>query len=40
MSRPIQSRREVTMNADQLRELQAPLKTRYRESPAAALVTL
>ncbi|HET8835054.1 MAG TPA: OsmC family protein [Gemmatimonadales bacterium] len=28
------------MNADQLRELQAPLKTRYRESPAAALVTL
>jgi uncharacterized OsmC-like protein len=28
------------MNADQLRSLQAPLKTRYRENAAAALVTL
>jgi uncharacterized OsmC-like protein len=28
------------MNADQLRELQAPLKARYRETPAEALVTL
>lgn len=28
------------MNADELRSLQAPLKERYREHPAAALVTL
>jgi uncharacterized OsmC-like protein len=28
------------MNGDQLRALQAPLKERYREDPAAALVTL
>jgi uncharacterized OsmC-like protein len=28
------------MNAEELRALQAPLKTRYREDPAAALVTL
>src|SRR5438132_14026239 len=28
------------MNAEQLRELQAPLKARYRETPAAALITL
>jgi uncharacterized OsmC-like protein len=28
------------MNADELRALQAPLKQRYREEPAAALVTL
>ena len=28
------------MNADQLRALQAPLKNRYRDTPAAALVTL
>ena len=28
------------MNADQLRALQAPLKTRYRDAPAAAVVTL
>ena len=28
------------MNADQLRALQAPLKDRYRDTPAAALVTL
>lgn len=28
------------MNVDQLRELQAPLKARYREEPGAALVTL
>jgi uncharacterized OsmC-like protein len=28
------------MNADQLRELQAPLKARYRATPAEALVTL
>jgi uncharacterized OsmC-like protein len=28
------------MNADDLRSLQAPLKERYREAPAAALVTL
>ncbi len=28
------------MNADQLRQLQAPLKARYKENPQAALVTL
>jgi uncharacterized OsmC-like protein len=28
------------MNADELRSLQAPLKTRYREHPETALVTL
>jgi uncharacterized OsmC-like protein len=28
------------MDRDQLRELQAPLKARYREEPAAAMVTL
>src|SRR5262245_34068213 len=28
------------MNAEELRALQAPLKARYREEPAAALVTL
>jgi uncharacterized OsmC-like protein len=28
------------MNADELRALQAPLKARYREDPAAAVVTL
>ncbi len=28
------------MNAEELRALQAPLKARYREDPAAALVTL
>ncbi len=28
------------MNAEELRSLQAPLKTRYRETPEAALVTL
>jgi uncharacterized OsmC-like protein len=28
------------MNADELRAVQAPLKDRYREAPAAALVTL
>lgn len=28
------------MNAEQLRQLQAPLKERYRESPEAALITL
>ena len=28
------------MNADELRTLQAPLKARYREEPATALVTL
>jgi uncharacterized OsmC-like protein len=28
------------MNADELRALQAPVKARYREQPAAALVTL
>src|SRR5205809_3483007 len=28
------------MNADELRSLQAPLKTQYRERPEAALVTL
>jgi len=28
------------MNAEQLRELQAPLKARYREAPRAALITL
>src|SRR5262245_5153552 len=28
------------MNADELRALQAPLKTRYKDDPGAALVTL
>ena len=28
------------MNTDALRTLQAPLKQRYRDEPAAALVTL
>ncbi len=28
------------MNADDLRKLQAPLKARYRQDPAAALITL
>ena len=28
------------MNADELRALQAPLKTRYRDEPGAALITL
>lgn len=28
------------LNADALRELQAPLKSRYREDPGAALITL
>lgn len=28
------------MNADELRQLQAPLKARYKEDPGAALVTL
>ncbi|MCB1929180.1 MAG: OsmC family protein [Rhodocyclaceae bacterium] len=28
------------MNANELREIQAPIKDRYRESPAAALITL
>jgi uncharacterized OsmC-like protein len=28
------------MNADQLRELQAPLKERYKKDPGAALITL
>jgi uncharacterized OsmC-like protein len=28
------------MNADELRALQSPLKARYREEPAAALITL
>ncbi|HVZ45858.1 MAG TPA: OsmC family protein [Ramlibacter sp.] len=28
------------MNADELRAMQAPLKSRYREEPASALVTL
>ena len=28
------------MNADDLRALQAPLKTRYKDAPAAALITL
>src|SRR5438093_11892531 len=31
---------EWTMNADELRSLQAPLKARYREHPETALVTL
>src|SRR5260370_33536441 len=29
-----------TMKGDKLREMQAPLKARYREAPEAALVTL
>ena len=28
------------MNPDQLRELQAPLKARYREAPETAVVTM
>src|SRR5947209_5399061 len=35
----IWARRNAT-KADQLRALQAPLKARYKEEPAAALVTL
>jgi hypothetical protein len=31
---------EVAVTPDELRALQAPLKTRYREDPAAAVVTL
>src|SRR4051812_33899424 len=34
------SREGQTMNADELRALQAPVKARYRDNPAAALVTL
>jgi uncharacterized OsmC-like protein len=30
----------MTMNSDELRALQAPLKERYREAPGAALITL
>ena len=30
----------VTMNVEQLRELQAPIKSRYRDDPEAAVVTL
>ena len=28
------------MNTDQLKELQAPLKAKYRETPGAAVITL
>src|SRR5581483_6035388 len=31
---------EKTMNADELRALQAPVKARYRDNPAAAKLTL
>jgi uncharacterized OsmC-like protein len=33
-------RYDISMNADELRALQAPLKERYREAPDAALITL
>ena len=33
-------KREIDMDAEQLRSLQAPLKARYREAPRAALITL
>src|SRR5881396_1672265 len=36
----IQITRNVRMNADELRSLQAPLKAQYRERPETALVTL
>src|SRR5881396_1711149 len=36
----IQITRNVRMNADELRSLQAPLKAQYRERPDSALVTL
>jgi uncharacterized OsmC-like protein len=32
--------REIAMNTDKLRAMQAPLKEQYRESPESALVTL
>src|SRR3989304_9075788 len=35
-----QSRGEFTMNAEELRSVQAPLKERYREAPEGALITL
>src|SRR5260221_8794055 len=35
-----QPRGGANMTADELRALQAPVKTRYREDPAAAQVTL
>jgi len=38
--RRIVSNREVEMNADELRALQAPMKDRYRAEPGAARVTL
>jgi uncharacterized OsmC-like protein len=33
-------RKEITMNAEELRHLQAPLKDRYRSAPDAAVITL
>src|SRR5262245_58726248 len=38
MSSPLQG--DFAMNADELRALQIPLKERYRQEPAAALITL
>src|SRR5207244_6012305 len=37
---PFATPSEETMDRDQLRAAQAPLKQRYREEPSAALVTL
>jgi uncharacterized OsmC-like protein len=34
------SEQEQTVNADELRAVQAPIKARYRDAPATALVTL
>jgi uncharacterized OsmC-like protein len=34
------SEQEQTVNADELRAVQAPIKARYRDNPATALVTL
>jgi uncharacterized OsmC-like protein len=38
--RPLTLLRTITMNAEELRSLQAPLKERYRQEPGSALVTL
>ena len=37
---PSHMSREVVMKSEELRSIQAPLKDRYREKPAAAMVTL
>src|SRR5262249_57545960 len=37
---PVSRKGEATMKADELRALQAPVKARYREDPASALLTM